>query len=209
LSLELSEIPVPGDFSSAAPFIAAATVLQGSNLTLRGININPTRTGLLSVLERMGARVGLFGRRWAAGEPVADIEVRPAELVATDLEPELVPSMIDELPLLVLLACFAHGKTVIRGAAELRAKESDRIQTVVEAMRGIGAHVRALEDGFEVTGVPTRLRGGRIDAHGDHRIAMLGAVAGVCSQEGVTVEGFESVTVSFPDFADSLAAVSA
>jgi 3-phosphoshikimate 1-carboxyvinyltransferase len=208
-SLELSEIPVPGDFSSAAPFIAAATVLQGSNLTLRGININPTRTGLLSVLERMGARVGLFGRRWAAGEPVADIEVRPAELVATDLEPELVPSMIDELPLLVLLACFAHGKTVIRGAAELRAKESDRIETVVEAMRGIGAHVRALEDGFEVTGVPTRLRGGRIDAHGDHRIAMLGAVAGVCSQEGVTVEGFESVTVSFPDFADSLAAVSA
>src|SRR5262245_48399653 len=95
--LVLPEIPVPGDFSSAAPFIAAATILQGSNLTLREISINPTRTGLLAVLERMGARVGLFRRRWAAGEPVADIEVRPAELVATDIEPEMVPSMIDAL----------------------------------------------------------------------------------------------------------------
>jgi 3-phosphoshikimate 1-carboxyvinyltransferase len=207
--LVLPEIPVPGDFSSAAPFIAAATILQGSNLTLRNISINPTRTGLLVALERMGARVGLFGRRWAAGEPVADIEVRPAELVATDIEPEMVPALIDELPLLVLLASFARGTTTIRGAGELRVKESDRIRTVVELMNLCGGHVTELEDGFRVLGVPHRLRGGHVQAAGDHRIAMLGAIAGVCSQEGVSVEGAEALAVSFPDFTDRLAAVSA
>ncbi|MDX6523422.1 MAG: 3-phosphoshikimate 1-carboxyvinyltransferase [Gaiellales bacterium] len=207
--LVLPEIPVPGDFSSAAPFIAAATILQGSNLTLRDISINPTRTGMLAALERMGARVGLFGRRWSAGEPVADIEVRPAELVATDIEAEMVPSLIDELPLLVLLASFAHGTTTIRGAGELRVKESDRIRTVVELMNLIGGHVTELQDGFRVLGVPHRLRGGQVDAAGDHRIAMLGAIAGVCSQQGVSVEGAEALDVSFPDFAERLAAVSA
>ena len=196
-ALELPEIAVPGDFSSAAPFIAAATILQGSNLTLRDVSINPTRTGMLTVLERMGARVGVFRRRLSAGEPVADIE------------PELVPSLIDELPLLVLLAAFARGTTTIRGAGELRVKESDRIATVVELLTACGAHVHALADGFEVHGVPHRLRGGRVDAAGDHRIAMLGAVAGVCSQEGVTIAGADALAVSFPDFAERLAAVSA
>ena len=205
--LVLPEVAVPGDFSSAAPFVVAATVLAGSNLTLRGIGINPTRTGLLAVMERMGARVGLFRRRFAGGEPVADIEVRPAELVAADISPELVPSMIDELPLLVLLASFAHGVTTIRGAGELRVKESDRIAAVVDAMTAVGARVQALDDGFEVRGVPTRLRGGRIDACGDHRIAMLGAIAGACSQEGVTIAGSDALAVSFPDFAERLAAV--
>ena len=195
--LVLPEIPVPGDFSSAAPFIAAATILQGSNLTIRDVSINPTRTGMLAVLERMGARVGLFGRRWAAGEPVADIE------------PELIPSLIDELPLLVLLASFARGTTTIRGAGELRVKESDRIATVVELLSTVGGRVKALEDGFQVQGVPHRLRGGRVDAAGDHRIAMLGAIAGVCSQEGVSVDGADALAVSFPDFAERLAAVSA
>ena len=205
--LVLPEIAVPGDFSSAAPFIAAATILQGSSLTLRDISINPTRTGMLAVLERMGARVGLFRRRLAAGEPVADIEVRPAELVATDIEAEIVPTLIDELPLMVLLASFARGTTTIRGAGELRVKESDRISTVVELLNTCGGHVTALPDGFEVLGVPHRLRGGRVDAAGDHRIAMLGAIVGVCSQEGVTVEGADALGVSFPDFADRLAAV--
>ncbi len=206
--LVLPAVEVPGDFSSAAPFIVAASVIQGSNLTLRGIGINPTRTGLLAVMERMGGRVGLFRRRFVGGEPVADIEVRPAELVAADVTAEQVPSLIDELPLLVLLASFAHGVSTIRGAAELKFKESDRITTVVDALNGIGAHVRGLDDGFEVRGVPTRLRGGEIDAGGDHRIAMLGAVAGACSQSGVTIEGAEALGVSFPDFAERLAAVS-
>ncbi|MGN6379812.1 MAG: 3-phosphoshikimate 1-carboxyvinyltransferase [Gaiellales bacterium] len=206
--LLLPQVDVPGDFSSAAPFIVAATVLQGSNLTLRGIGINPTRTGLLAVMERMGARVGLFRRRLAGGEPVADIEVRPAELVAADVEPEAVPSLIDELPLLVLLASFAHGTTTVRGAGELRVKESDRIATVVDALTAVGAHVKALDDGFQVRGVPARLRGGSIDAAGDHRIAMLGAIAGACSQQGVTITGSDALAVSFPDFAERLAAVS-
>ncbi len=144
-SLHLDEVHVPGDFSSAAPFVVAATIVHGSGLTLRGVGINPTRTGLLTVMERMGARVGLFNRRVAGAEPVADIEVRPAELIATEVEPELVPGLIDELPLVALLACFAHGVTVIRGAGELRVKESDRIATVAEALNAVGGHVEALD----------------------------------------------------------------
>jgi 3-phosphoshikimate 1-carboxyvinyltransferase len=202
--LQLDEVRVPGDFSSAAPFIVAATVVQGSGLTLRGIGINPTRTGLL---KRMGARVGLFNRRLAGAEPVADVEVRPAELVATDVEPELVPALIDELPLVALLACFARGETTIRGAGELRVKESDRIATVVAALNAVGGHVEALEDGFRIRGVPARLRGGNVDAAGDHRVAMLGAIAGVCSQQGVDVHGSDALGVSFPDFPERLAGV--
>jgi 3-phosphoshikimate 1-carboxyvinyltransferase len=208
-TLHLDEVRVPGDFSSAAPFVVAATIVHGSGLTLRGIGINPTRTGLLTVMERMGARVGLFNRRLAAAEPVADIEVRPAELVATEIEAELVPSLIDELPLVALLACFAHGVTTIRGAGELRVKESDRIATVADALNAVGGHVTALDDGFRIRGVPTRLRGGRVEAAGDHRVAMLGAVAGVCSQHGVEVSGSEALGVSFPDFSERLAGVTA
>ena len=208
-SLHLDAVSVPGDFSSAAPFVVAATIVSGSGLTLRGVGINPTRTGLLTVMERMGARVGLFNRRLAGAEPVADIEVRPAELVATEVEPELVPALIDELPLVALLACFAHGVTVIRGAGELRVKESDRIATVAEALNAVGGHVEALEDGFRIRGVPTRLRGGSVDAAGDHRVAMLGAVAGVCSQHGVDVHGSDALGVSFPDFSERLAGVTA
>jgi 3-phosphoshikimate 1-carboxyvinyltransferase len=207
--LHLGDVDVPGDFSSAAPFVVAGTILSGSNLTLRGIGVNPTRTGLLTVMERMGARVGVFRRRLESGEPVADIEVRPAELVAADVEPELVPLLVDELPLVALLACFAHGVTTIRGAAELRVKESDRIEATAAALNAVGGHVEPLEDGFRIRGVPARLRGGRVDAAGDHRVAMLGAVAGVCSQEGVEVDGASVLGVSFPDFADRLAAVSA
>ena len=205
--LDLDEVRVPGDFSSAAPFIVAATVVQGSGLTLRGVGINPTRTGLLTVLERMGARVGLFNRRLAGAEPVADVEVRPAELVATDVEPELVPALIDELPLVALLACFARGETTIRGAGELRVKESDRIASVVAALNAVGGHVEALADGFRIRGVPARLRGGNVDAAGDHRVAMLGAIAGVCSQHGVDVHGSDALGVSFPDFPERLAGV--
>jgi 3-phosphoshikimate 1-carboxyvinyltransferase len=135
--------------------------------------------------------------------------VRPAELVATEVEPEVVPSLIDELPLLVLVACFARGVTRIRGAGELRLKESDRIDTVAEVLNRMGGHVKALEDGFEIRGVPRRLRGGRVHAAGDHRIAMLAAIAGAASQEGATIEGAEALAVSFPDFAERLAAVSA
>ena len=197
-------IDVSGDISSAAPFIAAATLLPDSELHIRGVNVNPTRTGFLDVLERMGGRIAVYNRRALSGEPVADLEVRHAELVATDIEPTEVPLLVDELPLFCLMASMARGDSVVRGAGDLRAKETDRIETTTEELRAIGAHIRATQDGFHVRGVPTRPRGGTVHSRGDHRIAMLGAIAGLASSEGVELEGAESVAVSFPGFFDLL-----
>ncbi|HEU0303498.1 MAG TPA: 3-phosphoshikimate 1-carboxyvinyltransferase [Gaiellaceae bacterium] len=202
--LSLGAVDVPGDFSAAAPFLVAATLLPGSELILRGVGVNPSRTGLLDALERMGARISVFNRRTQSGEPVADIEVTHAELVATEIAATEVPRMIDELPLFVLAAAMARGTSRVRGAAELRAKESDRIETVAASLRSIGLHVRPAEDGFVARGVPARPRGGEIGAAGDHRVAMLAAVAGLVSQEGVRVEGAEAAAVSFPGFYELL-----
>jgi 3-phosphoshikimate 1-carboxyvinyltransferase len=202
--LSLDRVDVPGDFSSAAPFIVAATIVPESRITIHDLSLNPRRTGLLDVLDRMGARVGILARRKLGEEPVGDVEVRTAELTATTIDAREVPLLIDELPLFALLAAVARGTSRVRGAEELRHKESDRIEALVDALRAVGARAKGHPDGFEVTGVPTRPRGGRIDARGDHRIAMLGAVAGVASREGVDVQGFESVGVSFPGFHDLL-----
>ena len=202
--LELGEIEVPGDFSSAAPLIAATTLIPGSELTVHGLNLNPRRIGLLDVLERMGARVTVFNRRRIGGEAGGDLDVRPAELVGTNVNAAEVPLLVDELPLFALLAVHAHGDSVLSGAAELRAKETDRIEAVVDGLRRLGAHIRATEDGFVVRGVPTRLKGGTMDSRGDHRIAMVASIAGLASREGVEVEGSESVAVSFPGFYDLL-----
>lgn len=202
--LELGELEVPGDFSAAAPFLVAGTLLAGSELTLHGLNLNPRRTGLLVVLERMGANITVFNRRRIAGEPAGDLDVRPAELVGTDIGAKEVPGLVDELPLFALLAAHAHGDSTLRGAAELRAKETDRIEAVVDGLRRLGAHIRATDDGFVVRGVPSRLRGGWFESHGDHRIAMLAAVAGITSREGVEIRGAEAVAVSFPGFYELL-----
>ena len=202
--LEPLRLTVPGDFSSAAPFVVAATLLPGSRLRIAGVGVNPTRTGLLDVLERMGARISLYNRTSSGGEPVADLEVEYAELTATAIEPAEVPRLIDELPLFALAAGMARGDSVVRGAAELRAKESDRIQTVTNALRPLGIRIRDTADGFVVRGVPTRPRGGTVDSAGDHRIAILGAVAGLVSRDGVRIEGAEAVSVSFPGFYDLL-----
>jgi 3-phosphoshikimate 1-carboxyvinyltransferase len=205
--LELDEIVVPGDLSSAAFLIAAGVLVSGSRLVLEGVGVNWTRTGFLRILERMRAIVlgdleppGTF----AAEEPVADLDVRNAPIVGTEVGPDEVPLAIDELPLVALLGCFAEGETVVRGAAELRVKESDRIATVVDGLRGLGGDIEALPDGFVVRG-SGRLRGGRIESHGDHRLALLGAVAGLASEEGVEVVGMEAATVSYPGFAEHLA----
>jgi 3-phosphoshikimate 1-carboxyvinyltransferase len=202
--LSLGSVDVPGDFSSAAPFIVAATLIPESRITIHDVNLNPRRTGLLDVLERMGGRVGVLARRRIGAEQVGDIEIRSAELTATTIKSDEVPLLVDELPLFGLLAAHAHGESWVYGAGELRHKETDRIEALVDALRAIGVRAKAHEEGFSVTGVPARPRGGKVDSRGDHRIAMLGAVAGLSSREGVEVLDAESVGVSFPGFYDLL-----
>ncbi len=202
--LVVGDVEIPGDFSSAAPLLVAAAIVPGSEVTVHGVGLNPRRIGLLDVLERMGARIAVYNRRSIGNEPAGDVEVRSSELVGAALSPGDVPALVDELPLFALAASHARGESVVRGASELRAKESDRIEAVVEELRRIGGHVRATRDGFRIRGVPTRLRGGAMDTRGDHRLAMLGAVAGVSSREGVELEGAEAVATSFPGFFDVL-----
>jgi 3-phosphoshikimate 1-carboxyvinyltransferase len=202
--LRLPELEIPGDISSAAPFLVAAAIVPGSSVTVHGVGLNPRRTGLLDVLERMGVKVAIYNRRLIGGEPAGDVEVRASDLVGATIGPAEVPSLIDELPILAVAASHARGDTVVRGAGELRAKESDRIETVVAELRRVGGHVRATPDGFRVRGVPARLRGGNIDSHGDHRLAMLGAIVGVASREGVELRDGEAAAVSFPGFFDVL-----
>jgi 3-phosphoshikimate 1-carboxyvinyltransferase len=200
----LSEIEIPGDISSAAPFLVAAAIVPGSSVTVHGIGLNPRRAGLLEVLERMGAKVAIYNRRLIGGEPAGDVEVRASDLVGATVQADEIPALVDELPLLAVAACHARGETVVRGASELRVKESDRLEAIVEELRRIGAHARATRDGFRIKGVPARLRGGVVDSRGDHRVAMLGAVAGVASREGVELRGSEAVATSFPGFFEVL-----
>jgi 3-phosphoshikimate 1-carboxyvinyltransferase len=207
--LTLEEIVVPGDASSAAFPLAAGLLVPGSRLVLRGVNVNWTRTGFVRIVERMGGIVigdleDEPGDEVVPSEPISDLDVTAGPLVGTVVEPDEVPLAIDELPLVALLGCFAEGETVVRGAQELRLKESDRIATVVDGLRALGGTIEATEDGFVVTGTGG-LRGGRIASHGDHRLAMLGAVAGLASREGVEVEGMEASEVSYPRFMDDVA----
>jgi 3-phosphoshikimate 1-carboxyvinyltransferase len=206
--IELEKVDVPGDFSSAAFFIAAATLAPGSEIVLRGVGVNPTRTGLLTILQRMGGDVEESRRTAAGGEPVGDVVVRAAGLRGTEVQPAEVPLVIDELPIVALLGAFAEGRTAVHGAEELRRKESDRITTVVEGLRGLGARIEAAPDGFMIEGTGG-LAGGHLDAAHDHRLAMLGAIAGLASREGVDVTGFQAADVSYPGFAADLEAVAA
>jgi 3-phosphoshikimate 1-carboxyvinyltransferase len=184
-------------------------LIKGSRLVLEGVGVNWTRTGFLRILERMGAIV--LGEIEPVGhlgplEPVSDLDVCHGPIEGTEVGGEEVPLAIDELPLVALLGCFAEGETVVSGAGELRLKESDRIATVVEGLRGLGGEIEATADGFVVRGTGG-LRGGRLQAHGDHRLALLGAVAGLASEEGVTVVGMEAAETSYPDFARDVAAL--
>jgi len=185
-------------------------LVPGSRVVVAGMAANWTRVGFLRILERMGAPVtGALEERAAAAadeEPVCELEVAHGPLRGTTVAAGEVPLAIDELPLVALLGCFAEGETVVRGAQELRLKESDRIATVVDGLRGLGADIEATVDGFAVRGAGG-LRGGAIDAHGDHRLAMLGAVAGLASREGVEVIGMEAAAVSYPGFSADLAAL--
>jgi 3-phosphoshikimate 1-carboxyvinyltransferase len=201
--LELDAVRVPGDPSSAAFLATAACIVPGSRLLVQDTALNWTRTGFFRIAQRMGAViVGDLEDPEApdpVAEPVGELDVTQAPLEGTVVEPDEVPLAIDELPLVALLGCFAEGETEVRGAAELRVKETDRIAAVVEGLRGLGADIEASEDGFVVRG-GGGLRGGVIDSRGDHRMAMLGAVAGLASSEGVEVEGMEAAAVSYPTF---------
>ena len=201
--LELERVDVPGDPSSAAFIAAAACIVPNARVVLSDVALNWTRTGFLRIAQRMGAVV--VGELEDAAhasldtEPVGDVDVAQAPLEATTVGPHEVPLAIDELPLVALLGCFAEGDTVVTGAAELRLKESDRIAATVEGLSGLGADIEATSDGFVVRG-GTGIEGGTIDAGGDHRMAMLGAVAGLGSRTGVEVVGMEAAAVSYPRF---------
>lgn len=207
--LSLPDMRVPGDFSSAA-FAIVAGVLRGDPaVRVTGVNLNPGRTGLLAVLDRMGAQVTVEPGPDVAGEPAGDIIVRRGGLLhAIEIEAYEVPSMVDELPLIGLLGALAAGTTVVRGAGEMRVKESDRIATVVALLRAVGADADEREDGFVVRGQMS-FPGGEVESHGDHRLAMLGALAGLVSESGVTVHGMQAAAVSYPGFVDDLTSLGA
>lgn len=202
-TLRGQEVTVPGDFSSAAFFLMAGCLLPRTMVTVDHVVLNPTRTGLLEALRRMGAEFKITNVQHEAGEPVGSLTARYAPLRGAEIGGELIPAMIDEVPLLALGATQAEGETVIRDAAELRVKESDRLATTAEALSAFGAQVRATDDGLVISG-PTPLHAAQVDSHGDHRIAMLAAIAALLTEGETLIHGAEYIATSFPGFAQRL-----
>ena len=204
VDLRPQTLTVPGDPSSAAFFMVAATLVEGSDLTIRNVGMNPTRAGLIGVLRQMGANIEEIDAREVGGEPVADLRVRHAPLTGIEVDPALAPSMIDEFPVLFVAAALAEGTTVTRGLDELRVKESDRLATMAAALETIGARVEEREDGLTIHGTGGEpLRGSanaRVKTHLDHRIAMSMAVAGLVTRDGVEVDDTSPIATSFPGF---------
>lgn len=203
-ALHLDRVEIPADISSAAFFLVAASIIPGSRVVIDRVGVNPTRIGIIDILRRMGASIEVAELEAGGGEEMASLTVSAAPLAGTRVEGAEIPLAIDELPLVALAACFAEGETVIADAEELRRKESDRIAVVVDALAGFGAEIEARPDGMVIRGTGG-LEGGRVDSHDDHRIAMLGAVAGVASRSGVTVDGMDAAAVSYPTFEQDLA----
>jgi 3-phosphoshikimate 1-carboxyvinyltransferase len=199
-------LSVPGDISSAAFFLVAAVLVPNSRVIIKDVGINPTRTGLLDVLQTMGAEIKLENKRQQGDEPVADLVTVASALHGSVVRGETVVRMIDEFPVLAVAATQAHGTTRVHDAAELRVKETDRIATTVEELLKMGAHIEASPDGFMVQG-PSMLRGAIVDSHGDHRLAMAMAVAGLLADGETVIQGFDSVADSFPGFAGVLASL--
>jgi 3-phosphoshikimate 1-carboxyvinyltransferase len=191
-------IDVPADISSAAFFLVGASLAEGSDLLLQHVGINPTRTGVLTILKEMGAQIELLNETEAGGEPVADIRVVPSSLRGIEIPLELVPLAIDEFPAIFVAAACAQGTTVLRGAQELRIKESDRIEVMARGLRQCGIRAESTEDGIVIEG--GRLGGGFVQSYGDHRIAMAFAIAGLMSRSAIEIEDCENVNTSFPGF---------
>lgn len=197
--LTAQDVSVPGDISSAAFFLVLGSLMKKGELLIRNVGVNPTRTGILDVLLKMGADIQIENYSEICGEPRADLRVRPTELHGIEIQGEIIPRLIDEIPVLAVAASLAQGETVIRDAAELRVKESDRIKTVVEGLQTLGADLEELPDGMRIRG-KSKLLGGRAQSHNDHRLAMAWTIAGLLSEEGVSLEGIEAAFVSFPGF---------
>ena len=194
------DVRVPGDISTAAAWLVAATVHPDAELLLTGVGINPTRSGILDVLREMGADIELTEERTVGGEPVADLVVRSARLHGIEIsDPALMPRMIDELPLAALAGALASGETIIRNAEELRVKESDRVATTAATLRAFGVDIEERDDGFRITGGAT-LHAASVDSTGDHRLAILGAIAGLLAEGETRVNGAGVVAVSYPAF---------
>ena len=205
-ALEGRFIQVPGDISSAAYFIAAALLIPGSEVLIRNVGVNPTRDGILRVCQAMGADITRLNERSDSGEPTADLLVRHSSLKGTVIEGDLIPTLIDELPVIAVMAALAKGTTVIRDAAELKVKESDRIQVMTENLIRMGADVEATEDGMIIHG-GSSLQGAIIDSHQDHRVAMSFAVAALAAEGETEIRDAECVSISYPGFYQDLASL--
>ena len=203
--LKAVDISVPGDISSAAFWIVAGLCHPNSRVMVRGVGLNPSRTGIIDALQAMGAgdSLKLVDERTEGGEPVADLLVTPGQLRGTEIGGDMIPRILDEVPILAVAACFAEGETVIRDAAELRVKESDRIATTVEELSRLGADIEAREDGMLIRGTG-RLSGAACQSHGDHRLAMSMAVCGLLSEGAMEVHGAEDASISYPSFWEDL-----
>jgi 3-phosphoshikimate 1-carboxyvinyltransferase len=193
------EVRIPGDISSAAFFLAAAATVPGSEILVRDVGVNPTRDGVIEILRRMGAKIELLNERIETGEPVADIRVTGSTLKGVDIGPEMAARTIDEYPVLAVAAVLAEGVTRISGVKELRFKESDRIATMTEGLRRLGAAVEEREDGMTIRGGKP-LEAASVKTYGDHRIAMALAVAGLSARGGIQIDDAECVDISFPTF---------
>lgn len=193
------QITIPGDISSAAYFIAAGLLVPHSEILIENVGINPTRDGMLRVCKKMGASITLENQRTISGEPVADILIRSSSLRGTQIQGDLIPALIDELPILAVMACFAKGRTVIKDAAELKVKESNRITVMAENLSAMGASIIPTEDGMIIEGTGG-LHGAVIPCHEDHRIAMSFGIAGLCAEGETTLMGSQCVSISYPDF---------
>lgn len=205
--LQAKEIYVPGDFSSAAFFLVLGAISKDGQIIIADVGLNPTRTGLINVLKQMGANIKIFNIRLTSGEPVGDIFVSTSELKGIEIRGEIIPSLIDEIPIIAVAAVFAKGKTIIKNAEELKVKETDRIKAVVTELKKIGAKIEETADGMIIYGTG-KLIGGKIESYHDHRMAMSLAIAGLVSEEGVLIDNPNCAEISFPDFFDIINKIS-
>jgi 3-phosphoshikimate 1-carboxyvinyltransferase len=201
--LKGTDIFIPGDISSAAYFVAAASMLRDSQIIIKHVGVNPTRTGIIEILKKMGAKINILNYQIKSNEPQADLKIEYSELKGMEIKEEMMPFLIDELPLIAVVATQAQGKTVVSGARELRVKETDRIKAIVSELKKMGADIEEKEDGFIVTG-PSKLKGAVCESYNDHRIAMSLAVAALLAEGKTVIKNSECIDISFPGFEKTL-----